>query len=63
MNINYRKITKKETFKHFKNIDVNGFTIIKNFIPKKTIKKYLEPRKKHLKNKKKYQNPKSLEYC
>lgn len=52
MNINYRKITKKESLKHFKNIDVNGFTVIKNFIPKKTIKKYLELTKETFKKQK-----------
>jgi ectoine hydroxylase-related dioxygenase (phytanoyl-CoA dioxygenase family) len=37
-----RKISKQEETKHFKNIKTNGFTVIKNFIPKNIIKKYLD---------------------
>ena len=56
MNINYRKISKKETYKHLKNMDKNGFTIVKNFIPQKTIKKYLELTKKIFKTQKSNSN-------
>lgn len=52
MNNNYRKISKKESTKHLKNIDINGYTIIRNFIPKQIIKKYLELTKNTFKKQK-----------
>ena len=63
MNINYRKISKKETYKHLKNMDKNGFTIVKNFIPQKTIKKYLELTKKIFKTQKSNSNTQGMEHC
>ena len=53
MKITYRKISKQEEIKHFKNIKVNGFTVIKNLIPKTTIKKYLDLTKETYKKQKK----------
>ena len=55
MKITFRKISKQEEIKHFKNIKVNGFTVIKNLIPKTTIKKYLDLTKETYKKQKKIQ--------
>ena len=52
MNIAYRNIPKKEELKHIKNIKVNGYSIIKNFIPKKIISQYLRLTKKTYKDQK-----------
>lgn len=52
MNIVYRNIPKKEELKHIKNIKVNGYSIIKNFIPKKIISQYLRLTKKTYKDQK-----------
>ena len=53
MKITFRKISKQEEIKQFKNIKVKGFTVIKNFIPKTTIKKYLDLTKETYKKQKK----------
>ena len=41
MKINFRKINKKEELQHFKDIEVNGYTVIRNLIPRTVIKEYL----------------------
>ena len=59
MKIIYRKISKEEELKHFKNIKVRGYTVIKNFIPKSVIIKYLNLIKEtHKKQKENSKTPK-----
>ena len=46
MKIKFRNISGREKLKHLKNLESNGYAIIKDFIPKEVIKKYLDLTKK-----------------